>query len=242
MVGRPAERNHGVPETPDGPTVLGYTLADRLVIVLGLPALGVLLGFLLPPLARWVLDLGTALPMRAAFLFVGAVDAPWEIAVALAVGLLVGLGVAAVAFTESMKVTLTGTELRLVRDDQTRVVARDDIDAVFLDGNRLVVLDRESRQLVRAAHQAPGAALARAFQAYGYPWKGADPYADLYRRWIPDAPDLPPATNAVLAAREVALKKKSGKDVDDLRDTAEKLGIAIRDEGARQYWRPLVRS
>jgi hypothetical protein len=240
--GRPVDRDQESPDASGGRTVLGFPLVDRLVLVGGLPALGLLLGFLLPPFARWATGLSIGLPMRPAFKLLGAVDKPWEVAACLAVGLVLGLGVALVTMTESMKVTLTDTELRLDKDDRTRTVARADVDAVFLDGKKLVVLDHESRQLVRDTHQAPGAALARAFRAHGYPWQDADPYADLYRRWVRDTPDLPPAVNAVLAAREVALRKKAGREVRDLGDAIEKLGFAAREEGARQCWRPLVRS
>jgi len=237
-----AGSGQGLPDTSGEPAVLAYSVADRAAILLGLPALGLLLGLLLPVLARWALDLRTALPVRPVFRLVGAVDEPWEIAVALAVGLLLGAGVAVLAFTESMTVTLTGAQARFATHDRIRTVPRADVDAVFVDGRRLVVLDRESRQLVRDTHQASAAVLAGAFRAYGYPWRDADPYADLFRRWVPGTPDLPAATNAVLAAREVALKKKAGRDVDDLRDAVEKLGVTVRDEGARQFWRPLVRS
>jgi hypothetical protein len=46
----------------------------------------------------------------------------------------------------------------------------------------------------------------------------------------------------VLKARELALRKRAGRDVAELRDEAQKLGFVVRDDGVRQYWRPLVRS
>lgn len=224
-----------------GPTVLAYPLGDLLIIFGGIPALGLLLGLLVPPFARWLIGLSIPLPMRALLRLLAAANEPWEIAIGLGAGLVLGLGVALVAMTDATKVTLTDAELRLDRDGPSRTIARGDIDAVFLDGKRLVVLDRESRLLVSEAHQAPAGALASAFRAHGYPWCEADPHADRYRRWIPDTPDLPLAVNALLAAREVALEKKSGKDILDLRDAVESLGFTVRDEDARQYWRPLVR-
>ena len=226
----------------DGRTVLGYPVVDRLVLFVGVPALGVLLAAVLPPLARWLLGLSTGLLFRPLVRFLAAVDEPWEVAVALAVGLVSGLGVAFVAMAESATVTLTDDELRVEREDRTRTVAREDVDAVFLDGRNLVVLDRESRQLVRDPPRAPAAALAAAFRSHGYPWHDADPYADLFRGWTREAPGLPSPVDAVLAARDVALRKKAHRDARDLTAALEKLGYVVREEGVRQYWRPLVRS
>jgi hypothetical protein len=224
-----------------GRVVLAMPLADRLVTLVGIPALTAPAGLLLPMLARWLLDLSSGLPMRPVFRFVGAVDRPWEVAVNLAIWALVGIAVASGVVSESAKVTLTGADVRVDRSDGTRTVPRADVAAAFLDGKHLVLLDRESRHLVRDPLKAPGPTVARAFREYGYPWRDADPYADHYRRWVPDTPQLPAEANAVLAAREVALKKKARREIRDLRDVVEKFGFAVRDEDTRQYWRPLVR-
>ncbi len=239
--GQPTKRGSG-PEASSGQTVLTYPVVDRLVIFLGIPAGAFLVAALLPPLGRWVLGLSTGFPMRPVFRLLGAIDSPREWAVHLVIFLVVGLGVTWAAVTESAKVTLTDDEVRLDIGDRTQTIARADIDAVFLDGKTLVVLDRESRQLFCDSPRASRAALAKAFRAHGYPWQDADPYAEMYRRWVSDTPDLPPAVNAVLAARETALKKKAGQQVRELRDAVEELGFVVRDEGARQYWRGLVRA
>jgi hypothetical protein len=249
MVSRePANTGQGSTGGPGGGTVLAPPLADRLVIFIGIPGLAVLLGLLLPPFARWLLGLSHGLPVRPVFRFIGAADRPWEIAINLVIWLLVGLAVARSAASDSTKVTVGDADVRLDQDNRldqdkrTRTVRRADAVAVFLDGKKLVILDHESRQLVRDPVQLSGAVVARAFKDHGYPWQDADPYADLYRRWVADSPELPTAANAVLAARETALKKKARRDVRDLQEAVEKLGYAVREEGSRQYWRPLVRS
>ena len=233
--------DHGRPD-PSGSTVLGFLLIDRIALFIGIPALALLFGLLLPPFARWALGFSTGLPVRPVFRVLGAVDQPWEIVVDLAIWLAVGLAIAFSAYQESTTVTLTDADLRLDKGDWHQTIARADVDTVFLDGKKLVVLDRESRQLASEPHRAPGAALERAFRSHGYPWRDADPYAGLYRRWSSNTPDLPPAVNAVLAAREAALRRKAGRDIRDLREAVQKLGFGVRDEGAKQYWRPLVRS
>jgi hypothetical protein len=223
-------------------TVLGLPLSERLILVAGFPVLGALLGLVLPVLSRWIVEHRVPVPMRIVFRFVASADMPWEVAIWIGAGVLLGAGVGMVGMTESTKVTLTGTGIRFDRDGATRTLARTEIAAVFFDGKRLVVLDRESRQLFNDTPQASGPRLAAGFRAHDYPWYDRDPYEALYRRWIPDSPDLPPAVNAVLRVRDEALSKKARRDADDLRAEVQKLGYVVREEGDRQYWRPLVRT
>lgn len=226
----------------DEATVLSLPLADRLVLFVGLPLLGAALGLVLPAVARWALGLSTGLPMRPVFRAVAAVDRPFEIAIQTGICVLVGFWIAIASMKEATKLTLTDAELRAATDTGSRTIARGDIASVFLDSKTLVVLDPESRQLLRETHEAPKPTLAAAFERHGYPWRDSDPYADRYHQWVADAPELPAAVNAVLAARQVALGKKARQEAGQLRTAVEKLGFVVRDEGARQYWRPLVRS
>ena len=229
-------------QPPPGSAVLGLPLAERLLTVIGAPALGLAVGFFLPRVAGWAVSSLPWMPFEGPLRLIASLQGSWVAVAFLVAGGVLGLGVAYAAIAESLKVTVSGAEIRVARDETARTIARADVDAVFLDGKALVVLDPESRQLLREKHESTAAEVQRAFRAYGYPWVEGDPYADLYRRWVPDTPDLPGTANAVLAAREVMLKKKSAKDVAELRDEVEKLGFVVRDDGIRQYWRPLVRS
>jgi hypothetical protein len=223
------------------PTVLGFSLGDRLFIGAGFPLLGAGLGYLVPYLATWALKLPWV-PLSGPLKLIASFRGTWALGILVGIGAVLGLGLAFLAIVESLKVTLTDNGIRLDKDGRARTIARGEVAAVFVDGRTLVVLDRESRQLVRDMCESKPAAIARAFRAHGYPWVDGDPYAELYRRWVPDTPDLPAAANALLKAREVALRKRAGRDVAELRDETQKLGFVVRDDGARQYWRPLVRS
>ncbi|MEU8657772.1 CysS/YqeB C-terminal domain-containing protein [Actinoplanes philippinensis] len=50
------------------------------------------------------------------------------------------------------------------------------------------------------------------------------------------------AVHLTREARAVALRKKAPREAAELRDSLEKLGYSVRDDGDRQLWRPLVRS
>jgi cysteinyl-tRNA synthetase len=116
------------------------------------------------------------------------------------------------------------------------------VATVYRDGKQFVVLDRQSRQLVRETPATPMAAVSDAFKRHHFPWRDVDPHAHLFRPWSLGTGELPDSVNAVLTARQAALKNKSTQQVDELRAAVEKLGYVVRDEGHRQFWRPLVRS
>ncbi|MEO3753906.1 hypothetical protein [Streptomyces sp. B6B3] len=231
------------PESAPGPgksTELGLSFTDRLVLLVGGPVAGALLGFFLPSLAGWLVSLRWV-PMRGPLELIDSFEGPWAAAGLSAAGLLLALVLAYLAVLTCMKVTLTDSWIRIEQNDRKRTIARPDVDTVFVEGKKLVILDRDSRQLLRETSEARAEDIARAFVAHGYPWAKADPYEELYRRWVPDTPDLPGAVNALLKAREAALKKKAGDDIAELRDEVQKLGFVVRDDAAKQYWRPLVR-
>jgi hypothetical protein len=50
-------------------------------------------------------------------------------------------------------------------------------------------------------------------------------------------PGLPEGANALLNARTRALAKKQKDDEAELRREVGTLGVVVRDEGTRQYWR-----
>jgi len=223
-------------------TTLASSRAERAVIMIGAPLVGLAIGAILPVVARWGLDLSVGLPFRPVWRAVGGVDRPWEVAVNLAIWLAVGLGVAYSALGESVRLTLTDDRLRIEQRDRAETIDRADVADVFLDRDAIVVLDHRSLPLARDPNPASRERTAEAFRAHGYPWRDGDPFAELYRRWQPDTPDLPAPVNAVLAAREVALRKKARKEVRGLSQALHNLGYVARDEGSRQFWRPLVTS
>ena len=48
---------------------------------------------------------------------------------------------------------------------------------------------------------------------------------------------MPSGADALLVARQRVLEKGDRRDVAELRVELARLGVAVRDEGRRQYWR-----
>ncbi|AEV86281.1 hypothetical protein ACWT_5263 [Actinoplanes sp. SE50] len=217
---------------------LDYSPTDRVLIAAGPAVLGLLLAGVLPIGARWALGLHLPLPLRPAVTVVARVDAPWEFAVQAV--LLAGAGlIASAALHERLiPISVSPDRLRLGGTE----LARAGIAAIYPDRDTLIVLDHESRPAARGIPRARRGTLAATLREFGYPWRDTDPYADVYRPWTAGADGLPPAVEAVLAARAVALERKAGRETAALRDSLARLGHVVRDEGGRQFWRPLVRS
>ncbi|MFW6690847.1 YqeB family protein [Streptomyces sp. MAR4 CNX-425] len=217
---------------------VGPGLVYRLLLLAGLPALGALLGWLVPRIADRVAGLPWA-PMQGPFELVASFDDGRTAVAGPAAGLVLGLGGGLLAFAMAMRVTFEDDTVRIRKDGESRILARAEVAAAFLDKDRLVILDADSRQLVRRSCDLEPGDLDRGFTAHGYRWLHEDPYVGRYHRWVPDSAELSAAANAVLKAREHALRKKNGTDAEELREEAQRLGYVLREEGARQYWRPL---
>jgi hypothetical protein len=154
-----------------------------------------------------------------------------------AIGAVLGLVLAAMIDAESLTVRVSPAEVLLTRPGHRRSVPRGDIAVAFPDRDKLVLLGRTGRELAREPSLYPVQRLRPAFAEHGIPWADEDPYLEAYRRWVPDLPDLSPTANAILTARQKALKSGDEDEQRDLRDELGRLGIVVRDVKKRQFWR-----
>jgi hypothetical protein len=209
----------------------------RVLLWLGLPALGAGAGWLLAAATGWIASLEWA-PMRGLFELVDSLPDPL---VGIGGPLLgAGAGLVLVLAWEAERLTVTASDdvVTLTRDRTVRRIARAELGAVFRDGQQLVLLDRDGAELAREQSDLDIRPLAEAFRAHGYPWRDDDPYRDAFRRWLPEQPELPAGANAILKARQRALEQKDRADAAELRRELARLGVVVREERTRQYWRP----
>lgn len=206
------------------------------MVWVGFPVVGAGALWLVQAAAGWLLSLAWT-PFRGPLKLIDSVPEPWDAVGSLALGAAVGLFFAAWAAHERLTVEVSDETLTITRGGTPRTIDRTEISAVFLDDKKLVVLGRISEELARESHDLPTDAVADAFQAHGYPWLDADPHRDEFRRWVEDVPGLPPAANALLKARAKALKNSDADDARELRAELARLGVVVRDDRKRQFWR-----
>ena len=198
-----------------------------------LPAAGAGLGWVLHQLPGWLLRLPFT-PMRGPLRLVDRISEPEATIGALILGAIAGLVLAGLADRESLTVRITGTEVILTRPGTRRTVPRGEVAVAYREGDQLVLLGRTGRELAREPAHLPAGRLAPAF---GAAWSAQDPYADAYRRWVPNLPDVPAEAAALFTARQQALDKGDGEDSRELRDDLARLGFVVRDEKKRQHFR-----
>lgn len=149
-----------------------------------------------------------------------------------------GVWLTRTVFKECLTAVVTDSEVSLTIYNEESVFSKDSISGVFTDEKHLVLLGTEGQELFREKLEPAVEKAADAFRAHGYVWLGTeDPFKEEYKRWVPDTPDLEPGANALLKAREKALKEEEKADAKELKAEISKLGITVRDKGSRQYWR-----
>lgn len=220
------------------PTVVTDPLRDRLIMWIGFPVLGAVVVWVLKLIARWVADLSWA-PFQGVFRLAADVPEPVATLAAVGIGLLGGLVLAFIGHHEALVVTIEGDTVEAAKDGRTKTLGRHEIDRVCLSGKELVVFSADGGELLRERTDADATALASAFGAHRYTWLDADPYAARFTRWVDGGEGLPPGANAVLKARQKALDKDDKDDLAELREELAKLGVVVRAEKKRQYWRPV---
>mgnify|MGYP001486942244 CR=1 FL=1 len=216
---------------------IGFSTTTRVILLTGIPLIGIILGSFLPMLAQWTLTLPW-IPFRGPIELITSFKGPWMEVLFGLLGLGTGIWFALAIINETLRVTLTEKYVLLDKDKRIQTINRDEITATFVEGKYLVFLGPLGRELARETYDLSVKRLASALDLHGYPFMPlGDPYREQYRRWVADTPDLPPAINALMKARENALQKKDTANAKDLRCEFIKLGYVIREEELRQYWR-----
>jgi hypothetical protein len=217
-------------------TTVATPIWVRAAVWIGVPATGAALLLGLDRLADVLVDLPWA-PMRGPARLLQSIPEPQATIGALMLGAVAGLILAGLVDAESLSVRFSGREVVLHRPGVTRTVARTEAALAFQDKDKLVLLGRTGRELAREPCHLPAKRLAAAFRSQGIAWSEKDPYADAYRRWIPNSPEVPAEANAVFAARQEALKSGDERDITELREELGRLGFVVRDDHKRQYYR-----
>lgn len=211
-------------------------------IRLALPFLGIGAGLLVKGAAQWIISLPWA-PFQGPLELLESIPQPWATVGAGVLGAVGGLILAFMIDHDALTVAVRTDEVELTRRGRTHEHARGSVEGAFIDGRgmtgkRLVLLGRDGRVLERMPCDLKEERVAEAFRVNGWPWLEADPYAGEFRRWVDGLPELPPAANALLRARREALKDDAeGDDAEELRRELAELGVVVREDKDRQYFR-----
>ncbi|MFI1192378.1 hypothetical protein ACH4T9_03755 [Micromonospora sp. NPDC020750] len=220
----------------DAPTRVDGGAGELAVMWGGFPLVGAGAGWLLTAVAGPVAGLPWV-PVPGWFEALAGLPRPQVTIGALALGALAGLVVAGIGTWERLRVEVDARQVRLRCAGRDQEVARSAVRVVFVDRRDLVLLGDGEEELAREHGDVSAGRLAAAFRGHGWPWADADPHQDAYRRWVDGLPGLPAGADALLRARQGAVDRGRRGDADDLRRELARLGVVVRDEEKRQYWR-----
>ncbi|WP_455752916.1 YqeB family protein [Streptomyces chartreusis] len=207
------------------------------VLTLFCVACGALVGGVVTLLAEWLVRLSWG-PLQGPARLLTSVPEPWQSVGSVGVGVVLGLVVGFVAVHESLSVRVSADRVVLGIRDSSQEFARDRVGLAVRDGKQLVLLGPDGMEIAREECGLPWTRVAEAFAAHGYRWADEDPHLEEFRRWVPGMPGMPDGADALLRARAAAREKDAGTDdVRELRGELLRLGVVVRDEKGRQYWR-----
>jgi hypothetical protein len=228
------------------------SVADLALVCAGFPLIGAGLGWSFHHFWGWINGLEWV-PLHGLVRWIAGWPEPWALIGMVGTGLLAGLALTAAAFWGYVVIGVDDDELVVRRGDTTRRARHAEIGTVWVEesggltGKELVVLGRDGVELWRVRGDLPPRpGIETLLTAHGLPWHtGGDPYATSYRRWVEGLPEgddgLPPGANALLAARQRALRRDDREDADALRLELSRLGVSLKDEKDRQHWRHTAR-
>ncbi|TYS11102.1 DUF308 domain-containing protein [Bacillus subtilis] len=218
-------------------TFIGVTKTAVYFLYAALAIIGFAIGYFIPQFAKWALSLPWIPfegPLRLVTSFQGS---PAAFITAL-LGVSAGIWFAHSVIAMLLSVKITNDTVELIKGKKVQTIRSDSIALVFIDHKRLVLLGTAGYELAREEIDEKPVNVEKAFRKHNYEWAAdGDPFKDQFRRWIPDAPDLSPGAHALLKARHKALKDEEKDDVEEFRLELAQMGIVVRDEGIRQYWR-----
>ena len=218
------------------PTELGYGRGGQALFFLVPALIGAALGWGLWALVDWLLGLPW-IPFRGPLALVASIPDTISLPVLIGLGVVAGVVFGFVALHDELFLTVDDHQVRLKHGDADRRLARTVVHAVFLDRKELVLVGDDGNELAREKTDRPAARLAEAFTRHGYPWRDADPRAGDFRLWTETVQGLPPGAGALFNVRARAIEDGKSAEAKDLRAELSNLGVVVRDEGGKQYWR-----
>lgn len=217
-------------------TVLWLSKSEKAILIIISPVLGALSGWFVSKIAEWLIKI-PFIPFEGPLKWITTFEGFWVSIIGMVVGVIAGIIFTLYAFHETLKVSISDSEVRLEVKEKAETIMKKDIFSIFMEDKQLILLGANGTELYRGKPEAKENLIADAFIHHGYPWAEKDPFENQYQRWVADHPDFPSHVNTLLAARERALKNDELEETHILRNDLTKLGVVIRDEDKRQYVR-----
>lgn len=217
-------------------TLLNFSKTDKVVLWIGFPLIGLVLGWFLPSIAKWSSSLPWV-PFQGPLKLIASYHGVWVGLITLTLGLIAGIALTFMSFHESLEISIYDDRVRLKLRNEEMILEKKDISLVFLDRKQLVLLGNDEKEIFRYKQELNKNTLGAAFLKHNYPWSDSEPFKEDFKKWVVDCPDLSPAANALLKAREIAMDNGDDKEAFQLAKELWKLRVSVKEYDDRQYYR-----
>lgn len=217
-------------------TLLNFSKTDKVILWIGFPLIGLVLGWFLPSIAKWSSSLPWV-PFQGPLKLIASYHGVWVGLITLILGLIAGITLTFMSFHESLEISIYDDRVRLKLRNEEMILEKKDISLVFLDRKQLVLLGNDEKEIFRYKQELNKNTVGAAFLKHNYPWSDSEPFKEDFKKWVVDCPDLSPAANALLKAREIAMDNGDDKEAFQLAKELWKLRVSVKEYDDRQYYR-----
>ncbi len=218
-------------------TILNFSKTDKVILWLGFPIIGLVLGWFLPSISKWASTLPWVPFFQGPLNLIASFNGAWVGFITMALGLIVGFALTLLSFHESLEMIIDDEKVILKLRDDEILLNKEDISLVLLDEKQLVLLGNDKKEIFRYKQELNRNAISAAFIKHNYFWNDIDPFKEDFKKWVVDCPDLSPAANALLKARKIAIEKGEDEEVFQLAKELWKLRISVKEKDKSQYYR-----
>ncbi len=220
----------------DNYTLLNFSKTDKVILWLGFPLIGLVLGWFLPSIANWGISLPW-IPFQGPLKLIASYNGAWVDIVTMILGLSAGIALTLFSFHESLETSVYDDKVIFkIRGDEI-ILKKKDISFVFMDKKQLVLLGHDKKELFRCKQELNKIRVGAAFIKHHYLWSDTDPLKKDFKTWVVDSPDLSPAANALLKSRKIAIEKGNDEEAFQLAQELWKLRVSVKEKDKRQYYR-----
>lgn len=224
-------------------TVIGISRIEKILWFIGFSIIGAVLGYFLKNILSWVnsnerfsnhkrLSLITKITD-----FLNSTFGEWAILLFIITGVVIGIYLAKMLLRESPIISISNHNIDIDNDLESLTFIRDEIQDIYYDDDELVIISSSGHELLRESYDIKKETLKKAFRNHSYPFNLLDPYKACFKLWSASVDELSPPGNALMKARALAIKNIDEEEIIDIREELSKLGVIVKDNDTKQYWR-----
>ncbi|MBB4823336.1 hypothetical protein HNO89_000556 [Sporosarcina luteola] len=224
-------------------TIIAVSRFEKWAWLIAFSIFGVALGYFFSRILSWLMT-KDRIPFQERLTFINKFVelfqlhlGEWSNVLFSIVGLVGGLYGAKLLLRESPAISITNDNIKIANDVITIELLQDEIRDIYYDHDELVIVGCSGHELLRKSYDSKPETLKVAFKQHGYPFRTDDLYSHLFTLWQPASQHLPDHVHALLKAREIAKKNDEGEEANVMRSELAKLGVVVKDEGTKQFWR-----